>query len=61
MNPVYANWLKPDGVKQLVKIWGFSTASIGDGPGFRPVAIVSEHGKEAPMRYVELKYLEMGS
>lgn len=56
--PLDAIWTKPDGSKQNVRIWGFSTASIGDGPGFRPVAVVSECHNGA-MRYVELKFLEM--
>lgn len=53
-----AIWTKSDGSKQEVRIWGFSVASIGDGPGFRPVAVVSECHNGA-MRYVELKFLEM--
>lgn len=53
-----AMWTKQDGTRVKVNVEAFSTASIGDGPGFRPVAIISDPTNNFELRYVELKFLQ---
>lgn len=53
-----ATWTKQDGTRVKVDVEAFSTASIGDGPGFRPVAIISDPTNNFELRYVELKFLQ---
>ncbi len=62
MRPFKALWYKIGGKTDdkpvSVTVLGLSTASISDGPGHRPVAIIQDDSDEGKMRYVELKYLE---
>lgn len=61
MQPFAAKWNKigTEGKPPVeVTVLGFSTASISDSGGHRPVAIIQDDSDGGKMRFVELKYLE---
>lgn len=55
----YGIWSKHDGTDVKVRVLDFSTCSNGDGPGFRPVAIIVDPSDDHRLRYVELKFIRI--